>query len=136
MGKDAITKKKIFYTDYNVLRTCYTTIYPFGIFRKNDLKPFSFSDITLFCGSNGSGKSTLLNVIAEKLKLDRVSYYNTTSFMKPYVDMTLLELLTEYYNSCDSLESLGQIITSDDVFNHMLISMEKNERMDFMREKI
>ena len=107
-----------------------------GIFRKNDLKPFSFSDITLFCGSNGSGKSTLLNVIAEKLKLDRVSYYNTTSFMKPYVDMTLLELLTEYYNSCDSLESLGQIITSDDVFNHMLISREKNERMDFMREKI
>lgn len=136
MGEDAITKEEICYTDYNVMRTCYSTIYPFGIFREKDLIPFSISDITLFCGSNGSGKSTLLNVIAEKLKLDRMSSYNTTAFMKPYVDMTFLELSSECYNSDVSLESLGQIITSDDVFNHMLISREKNERMDFMRERM
>jgi len=136
IGEDAITKEAISYTDYNAMRTCYSTIYPFGIFREKDLPPFTFSDITLFCGSNGSGKSTLLNVIAEKLKLDRVSSYNTTTFMKPYVDMTRLELSAEYERNGCSPETIGRIITSDDVFNHMLLSREKNERMDFMRERM
>ena len=91
-GKDAITDEIISYVDFNVRRTCYTSIYPFGIFRDKSLSPITLSDITLFCGSNGCGKSTLLNVIAEKLKLERMSAYNKTVFMQPFVDMTYVEL--------------------------------------------
>lgn len=134
-GKDAITDEIISYVDFNVRRTCYTTIYPFGIFRDKSLSPITLSDITLFCGSNGCGKSTLLNVIAEKLKLERMSAYNKTVFMQPFVDMTYVELSASAKDDFDP-QAMGRIITSDDVFNHMLLSREKNERMDFMRERM
>ncbi|MBQ6729249.1 MAG: AAA family ATPase [Bacteroidales bacterium] len=134
-GKDAITNEIIHYTDYNVFRTCYSTIYPFGVFREKGGPPINFDDITLFCGSNGSGKSTLLNVISEKLKLERMSAYNLTVFMKPFVDMTDIELSESSKYDFDP-QSMGRIITSNDVFNHMLLSREKNERMGFVRERM
>ena len=48
-----------------VKKTCYTTYYPFQLFRYRELPEFFFSDITIFCGNNGSGKSSILNIIAE-----------------------------------------------------------------------
>ena len=68
-------------------RTCYTTKYPFGLFRYRELPEFYFTDITIFCGNNGSGKSSILNVIAEKLSLERTAPFNRSDFFEDYVDL-------------------------------------------------
>ncbi len=63
-------------------RTCYTTHYPFGVFRRRQPGAFSFDPITIFYGGNGSGKSTLLNVMAEALGLLRGAVYNRSDFFQ------------------------------------------------------
>ena len=56
---------------FNLHRTCYTSIYPFGILTKHFIEKIEFEPTTIFYGGNGSGKSTALNIISEKLKLER-----------------------------------------------------------------
>lgn len=46
--------------------------YPCGLFGNKELYEIGFKKITIFYGGNGSGKSTLLNLIAEKLRLNRI----------------------------------------------------------------
>ena len=70
-----------------VKKTCYTTYYPFQLFRYRELPEFFFSDITIFCGNNGSGKSSILNIIAEKLALERSTPVNRSDFFEDYVGM-------------------------------------------------
>ena len=55
-----------------IRRTCYNSFYPFGVFAENQLESLSFTEITILYGNNGSGKSTALNLMAEKLKAERV----------------------------------------------------------------
>ena len=112
------------------MRTCYTTKYPFGLFRHRDLPDdFEFDDITVFCGNNGSGKSTILNVIAEKLELRRNSPFNRSAFFDDYVNICDYQL--------DKTFSLNSsVITSDDVFDRVLDIRRVNDGIDNKREDL
>ena len=108
-------------------RTCYTTEYPFVMFRHRGLpKNFEFSDITIFYGNNGSGKSTILNVIAEALKLKRNTSFNRSDFFDDYVELCDYRLTKSLpVNSC--------VITSDDVFEKILDIRRINDGIDNKR---
>ena len=67
--------------------------YPCGLFAEKDLFKIEFKKITIFYGGNGSGKSTLLNLIAEKLKLNRIAPYNSSEMFASYVGNCELELV-------------------------------------------
>lgn len=111
-------------------RTCYTTKYPFGMFRERGLPDeIEFRDITVFCGNNGSGKSTILNVIAEKLKLKRTSPFNRSDFFDDYVSLCRHKL-------SGSLSADSSVITSDDVFERVLDIRRINDGIDCKREDL
>lgn len=112
--------------NYKIKRTCYTTKYPFGLFRYRELPLFSFRDITIFCGNNGSGKSSILNVIAEKLKLDRNAPYNRSDFFEDYVELCDFELYSK-------IPKESKIITSDGVFEKVLDIRRINDGIDSKR---
>ena len=65
-----------------IRRTCYSTHYPFGVFRRRKPGAFTFDPVTIFYGGNGSGKSTLLKVMAEALGLLRGAVYNRSDFFQ------------------------------------------------------
>ena len=112
------------------MRTCYTTKYPFGMFRDRGMpEDFVFEDITIICGNNGSGKSTILNVIAEKLGLKRSSPFNRSDFFDDYVELSDYE--TEQMLSLNSC-----VITSDDVFERVLDIRRVNNGIDDKREDL
>ena len=112
------------------MRTCYTTKYPFGMFRDRGMpEDFVFEDITIICGNNGSGKSTILNVIAEKLQLKRSSPFNRSDFFDDYVELSDYE--TEQMLSLNSC-----VITSDDVFERVLDIRRVNNGIDDKREDL
>lgn len=110
-------------------RTCYDSIYPFGLFRERELPEFCFEDITILYGNNGSGKSTLLNVIAEKLGLHRSAPYNKTDFFGDFVGMC-------DYTLDKALPKDSEIITSDGVFERVLDIRRLNDGIDDRREKL
>ena len=118
-----------------IKRTCYDSYYPFLFFpNQKELSEVIFSDITIFCGSNGSGKSTLLNVIAEKMELKRETAYNKTDFFNPYLTGCHYELNECNVENQREMMKVSRIITSDDVFKHILCVREKNEKISFKRE--
>ena len=111
-------------------RTCYTTKYPFGMFRERELPDnFEFRDITIFCGDNGSGKSTILNVIAEALNLHRSSPFNRSDFFGDYVNLCR-------YTLERPLSLSSSVITSDDVFDKVLDIRRLNDGIDNRREDL
>ena len=111
-------------------RTCYTTKYPFGMFRDRGLPDdLEFRDITIICGNNGSGKSTILNVIAEKLKLKRNSPFNRSDFFDDYVALC-------DYDLEKSLSLNSSVITSDDVFERVLDIRRINDGINDKREDL
>ncbi|MCH5316663.1 MAG: AAA family ATPase [Eubacterium sp.] len=111
-------------------RTCYTTKYPFGMFRDRGLPDWlEFRDITIICGNNGSGKSTILNVIAEKLDLKRNSPFNRSDFFDDYVELCDYELEK-------SLSLNSSVITSDDVFERVLDIRRINDGINDKREDL
>lgn len=111
-------------------RTCYTTKYPFGMFRERELPDnFEFRDITIFCGDNGSGKSTILNVIAEALNLQRSSPFNRSDFFGDYVNLCR-------YTLERPLSLSSSVITSDDVFDKVLDIRRLNDGIDNRREDL
>lgn len=112
------------------MRNCYSTKYPFEMFRYRGLPEyFEFGDITIICGNNGSGKSTLLNVMAEKLGLKRNSPYNRSDFFDDYVDLC-------DYTLEKSLSHSSSIIASDDVFDRVLDIRRVNNGIDNKREDL
>lgn len=110
-------------------RTCYSSYYPFVLFRERDLPDFQFDDITIVCGDNGSGKSTILNVIAEKLKLKRGTPYNRSDFFDDYTELCDFRL-------AENLSPESAIITSDDVFDKVLDIRRLNEGVDNRRTEL
>jgi len=112
--------------DAKAKRTCYTTKYPFGLFRYRELPEFFFSDITIFCGNNGSGKSSILNVIAEKLSLERTAPFNRSDFFEDYVDIC-------DYQLDRAIPKGSKIITSDGVFEKVLDIRRINDGIDSKR---
>ena len=118
-------------------RTCFDSYYPFGIFsHEKNLSELEFSDITIFCGGNGSGKSTLLNIISEKLGLNRQTLYNRTYFFNPYIENCEYDLNIFDPVKLRDFKQTSKIITSDDVFNHIIDVRQKNENLSFKRDLI
>ena len=112
-----------------IRRTCYTSFYPFGVFAENQLRELSFAEITILYGNNGSGKSTALNIMAEKLKAERDTLFNRSSFFGDYIGMCNYEMTFE-----GSPEEI-RMITSDDVFDFMLNLRALNDGVDRKREQ-
>ena len=110
-----------------IRRTCYTSFYPFGVFAENQLRELSFSEITILYGNNGSGKSTALNLMAEKLKAERDTLFNRSSFFGDYIKMCNFEMTLE-----GRPEEI-RMITSDDVFDFMLNLRALNDGVDRKR---
>ena len=107
-------------------KTCYTSKYPFGLFRYRNLPEFFFDDVTILYGNNGTGKSTVLNVIAEKLGLKRSTPYNRTDFFGDYVELA-------DYTLGMPLPKHSEIITSDGVFERVLEIRRLNYGIDDKR---
>lgn len=114
---------------------CYDSFYPYQIFPRKRLETIIFSDITIFCGSNGSGKSTILNIIAEKLQLKRSAPYNKTDFFATYISGCNCEFYYANSKNMQKLLSASRIISSDDVFNHILDVRKRNYRLISKRKK-
>lgn len=124
-----------FFQSFN--RTCFTNCYPFHFFPNiKKLTNLDFNDITIFCGGNGSGKSTILNIIAEKLELRRETPYNKTYFFNPYINKCRYQLNLYEKEDMHNFMSVSRIISSDDVFNHIISTRKRNENIDFKRQII
>ena len=116
--------------NFKNFRTCYTTKYPFGLFREREFPDnFEFRDITIFCGDNGSGKSTILNIIAEVLNLERKSPFNRSDFFGDYVELCR-------YTLQRPLSLNSAVITSDDVFERVLDIRRINDGIDSKRDDL
>ena len=112
-----------------VRRTCYASFYPMKILSRRRFERIDFESVTILYGGNGTGKSTALHVIAEKLRLEREAPYNRTSFFEDYVNMCHAQLRKPVpQGSC--------IITSDDVFDHMIALRELNDGIDHRRTEV
>lgn len=112
-----------------IRRKCYDTFYPFKILSRNQLSDLQFEPVTILYGGNGCGKTTAINVIAEKLRLNRDSLYNRSSFYDDYLEMCQYELR-------EAIPKHSRIITSDDVFDFMLNLRALNEGIDNRREAL
>lgn len=121
-------RESSFFID-EVKRTCYDTYYPFGVLSARELSCLDFEPVTILYGGNGSGKTTALNVIAEKLRLQRDTLYNRSSFYEDYLRMCDFEARGE-------LPPESRVITSDDVFDYMLNLRALNEGIDRRREEL
>ena len=118
-------------------RTCFDSYYPFRFFSYDkQLTKVEFDDITIFCGGNGSGKSTLLNIIAEKLHLKRETPYNKTYFFDPYIELCNSNWDDLGETQKYDLSKASRIVTSDDVFRHILDVRRRNEDLDFKRNLV
>ena len=113
----------------SIKRKCYDNFYPFQVLPLKGLTRLDFEPITILYGGNGSGKTTVLNIIAEKMKIQRESMYNRSSFFDDYTALCDV-------NSLISLPADSKIITSDDVFNYMLNLRALNEGIDLKREDL
>ena len=112
-----------------IRRTCYASFYPFKILSRRCFERIDFEPVTILYGGNGTGKSTALHVIAEKARLEREAPYNRTSFFEDYIGMCSMELRNPIpRGSC--------IITSDDVFDHMIALRELNDGIDHRRTEV
>lgn len=112
-----------------IKRTCYGSFYPFKILSQRSFERIDFEPVTILYGGNGTGKSTALHVIADKARLAREAPYNRTSFFEDYVSLCRMELR-------GGVPEKSCIITSDDVFDHMLRLREMNEGIEHKREEM
>ena len=112
-----------------VKRTCYDTLYPFGVLSARGVGTLRFEPLTLLCGGNGSGKTTALNVIGERLSLARQTPYNRSSFFGDYARLCRYELQRP-------VPADSRIVCSDDVFDFMLDLRALNEGIDRRREEV
>lgn len=113
--------------------TCFNNFYPFGIFFLKEIDVLYFSKVTILSGKNGSGKTTLLNAIGEKLKLKRFSNFNKSYFYNDFINLCKVGLSDNYSKE---IEENSLIITSDDVFNRLLIERDYNDSIDKKKDEL
>ncbi|MGB5823177.1 MAG: AAA family ATPase [Proteocatella sp.] len=118
------------HNDMRLKGTSYKSVYPFMLFSKRDFGELDFSPITILYGGNGSGKTSLLNVMAEKLKLNRGTYFNQSPFFDDYVNMCEYAMA----ENVSEIPAESRIIASDDVFDYMLDVRCMNQNIDEKRE--
>lgn len=115
------------------------SVYPFYVLSSKDFYCMDFEPITLLYGGNGCGKSTALNVIAQKMNVQRNSAFNSSYWMKEYVDLCLCHVNNlysggEYFthqvrDAQFDISSITKMLTSDDIFNMMQRQRVKNEQI-------
>ncbi|MBO5256110.1 MAG: AAA family ATPase [Clostridia bacterium] len=108
--------------------------YPYGIFPYKRLTNVGFSEITIFYGGNGSGKSTLLNLIAESLKLPRITPFNRSTYFDEYVSRMCSHEATGGVRK-NTVPNGSAIYTSDDVFFDLLDRRVDNEEAFIRRQE-
>ena len=113
-------------------RTCYTSYYPFRIFPEKQLTELYFAPVTFLYGGNGSGKTTLLNLIAERLRIKRGTYFNRSNFFADFV----AQCDYEAPRFLSPIADTSRMITSDDVFDYLLDTRCLNEQVDLRREEL
>ena len=106
----------------------YNTIYPYHVLSKNRIEKIFFDNITIFYGGNGCGKTTALNVIAEKLRLNRTTLYNKSTFFDDY--------LSNCHYSSREIPIKSCIVTSDDVFEFTMNLRHINQGLDSRRRDL
>ena len=119
------TRREILLDELVNNRTCYSNFYPFQVFDNWEEETFSFEPITVLYGGNGSGKTTLLNLMGEKLRLERRSVFNRSSFFQDFVDLCRAE---------GKAPEGSAVLTSDDVFDDLLDLRNLNQGID--RERV
>ena len=119
------TRREILLDELVNNRTCYSNFYPFQVFDNWEEETFSFEPITVLYGGNGSGKTTLLNLMGEKLRLERRSVFNRSSFFQDFVDLCRAE---------GTAPEGSAVLTSDDVFDDLLDLRVLNQGID--RERV
>lgn len=115
-----------------MLRTCYTSFYPFRIFPDKGMEELTFAPVTFLYGGNGSGKTTLLNLIGERLHIRRGTSFNRSNFFADYVAQCR-------YNGprfTTVVAEGSRVITSDDVFEYLLDLRCLNDGVDQRREDL
>lgn len=114
--------------------TYFRSTYPFKVLSSRGLEgPVSFGDITIFSGGNGTGKSTLLNILAQKLNLNRMTPFNHTVLFDEYMDYCKVKMSYFAYTMTYKPADYGRIITSDEVFEHILVTRYENDEIDRRR---
>ncbi len=113
---------------WNILETCKPGYYPFKIFPQKQLHQIDFAPITLLYGNNGSGKSTLLHILAALANVKAASPFAGGPFFEDYLEMCRLEHRTIPQDS--------RIVTSDDVFDHLLDLRNRNNGIDARRAEL
>ena len=101
-------------------------VYPCRMFGPKGLREISFRNVTIFYGGNGSGKSTLLNLIAAKLKLNRVAPFNSGEMFDRYAEACEYTLGYDDEGFVHRIPDGSRIITSDDIFDYMLTVRTNN----------
>ena len=117
-----------------VNETYHRSFYPFKVLSYHGFYEVEFSDITLITGGNGTGKSTLLNVIAQKLNLRRQTPFNRTEFFDSYLERCRIKRSDIALQMPCDIKDYGRIITSDEVFDHLLDLRLNNEEIDDTRK--
>lgn len=103
--------------------------YPCGIFSRKNLYDIYFKNVTIFYGGNGSGKSTLLNLIAEKVKLNRIAPFNSSEIFSDYAKKCKFSLGIDDEGFQHRIPDGSRIITSDDIFDYMLAVRTNNNEI-------
>lgn len=109
--------------------------YPCGLFSEKELHSVVFKKITIFYGGNGSGKSTLLNLIAEKLKLNRIAPYNSAEMFASYAENCKYSLGYDDEGFQYQIPNGSRIITSDDIFDYMLTIRTNNNEISESKDE-
>ena len=109
--------------------------YPCGLFSSKELREIRFQKITIFYGGNGSGKSTLLNLISEKLRLNRISPYNSGEMFDSYAAACTYTMGYDDEGFEYRIPNGSRIITSDDIFDYMLTVRTNNDEISDSKEQ-
>ena len=114
----------------------YDTTYPWGLFQNRFSRiPLEFGQVTILYGENGCGKSTILNLLAAALGITRVSPFNKSPFFDEYVSHCRTTRPRDEFGDAIPIPSASKIITSDDVFQHILHTRATNETIEKERKK-